>query len=454
MATQKNIASLMLKVDKTPDEINRARKYIDIAQLELRYLSIASNALSYIFPIKPFAYTTSLLSRASSQLPQLLGDGRDSRFIIFFLNNYELRPGGGFIGSLGFVTLRDYSITKFEVQDVYEIDGQITDHHEPHYAVRRHLNQPNEFLRDSNFNPDFTQNAQKALRYLAYMPSYKGPYDGAIGITTTAVEDLLRITGPIELSDFNTIITSSNFFSVVQRKIETGFFPGSKQKRTMLQSLGDAMKHRLEDVSSSELLYYIYRVVYSKNLVLFITNEPLQKLFTNLDISGEQLNRTANWILPVDANIGVNKLDVLVQKKMEIQIEQKRDKVIQSFKSTYTNPITADAIQKETYKNYFQLYLPETAVLKKALRNNIEVTDQIRLTQDSGKTSYGIYLEASPASSTSISITYELSQPFPQRSLEVLKQVGAKPSSMTVIYRGEKTRILQRLLNSDSVFTF
>ena len=32
-----------------------------------------------------------------------------------------------FIGSLGFVTLKNYSITRFEVQDVYEIDGQIPD---------------------------------------------------------------------------------------------------------------------------------------------------------------------------------------------------------------------------------------------------------------------------------------------------------------------------------------
>lgn len=445
---------LMLKVDKTPDEINHVRKYIDLVQLQLRHLSVATNSLSYIFPIKPVAKTTALLSKASSQLPQLLGDGRDSRFVLFFLNNYELRPGGGFIGSLGFITLRDYSITKFEVQDVYEIDGQITDHYEPHYAVRNYLNQPNEFLRDSNFSPDFTLNAQKALQYLAYVPSYKGPYDGAIGITISAVEDLLKITGPIELNDLNTTITSSNFFSVTQRKIETDFFPGSKQKRTVLQSLGDAVKHRLEDVSSSELLYFIYRTVNSKNLVLFDTNESLQKLLTDLGISGEQLNLTGNWILPVDANVGVNKLDVLVQKTMEVQIVQKPDKVIQSFKSTYTNPITADAIQKETYKNYFQLYLPDRAVLKRALRNNIEATDQIRTIHENGKTAFGIYLETPPASSTSVSITYELSQPFPQKSLEVLKQIGAKPSSMTVIYHGEKTRILQRWLNFDSVFTF
>jgi len=454
VASQKKAIKIIMKNEKTSDDIAYIRKSIEISREQMYRLAIVTKKLSKFVPLGSIVELTDTLASTSSQLPRLLGDGRDSNFVLLFLNNYELRPGGGFIGSLGFVTLRDYSITKFEIQDVYEIDGQVTAHYEPHYAVRRYLNQPNEFLRDSNFSPDFSVNAQKALQHLSYVQAYNKPYVAVVGITTTAFEDLLRLTGPIELTDYNTTITSSNFFTTTQQKIETEFFPGSKQKRSILQSLGNVMRQRVEELSYLNIFEHFYKSVNTKNLVFFASSRQLQNLITMLDAAGSQTSIYNNWIMPVDANVGVNKMDALVNKTMELRLLRNGGTLTNTFKSAYTNTITADALEKESYKNYFQLYVPKDAFIKKALLNGAEVIEQVVITQENGNAVFALYFETPPASSTTISVTYDLPYNHNMNQLQFQKQTGSKSTPLTVIYKGKITKIVQQLLDSDEVFSF
>jgi len=453
MASQKKVIELITKNEKSPDDIAYIRKSIAISQEQAYRLAFLTKKLSSIVPLGSTVVLIDALASFSSQLPQLLGDGADSNFVLLFLNNYELRPGGGFIGSLGFVTLRDYTITRFEIQDVYEIDGQITTHHEPHYAVRKYLNQPNEFLRDSNFSPDFSVGAKKAIQHLSRVPAYSKPYMAVIGITTTAFEKLLSLTGPIQLADYNTTITSSNFFTTTQRKIETEFFPGSKQKRLILQSLGNIMRQRIEQLSYLDIFEYIRGSVRTKDLVFFTSNNPLQNLFVLLDAAGIQKSGPNDWIMPVDANVGVNKIDALINKTMELQLLRQGAFLTHTFKSTYTNSITADALEKEIYRNYFQLYVPNRALIKKVILNNKDVTREVIITQEIQNAVLGLYFEVPPASSATISVTYILPQNHSSDQIQFQKQIGSKSSPLTVIYRGNPLKIIQTMLTSDLVFT-
>lgn len=449
---QKNAVRLILKNDKTFEDIVYIKKFIAISQKQTFHSAKLANKVSVIFPKSLVVELANILESMSTQLPLLLGDGKDANFVLLFLNNYELRPGGGFIGSLGFITFQNYTMTKFEVQDVYEIDGQIVTHSEPHYAVRKYLNQPNEFLRDSNFSPDFRTNAKKTIGYLSSVPAYNKSYAAVIAITTTAFEDLLLLTGPIELTDHSTIITSSNFFATTQRKIETEFFPGSKLKRSILQSLGNVMRHRIEEIPPLGTFNYLFKAVKTKNLVFFTSNHQLQNLFAMLNATGSNTPAYKNWILPVDANVGVNKMDALIRKTMDIQLSHSSGALVHTFKSTYTNTITADATEKESYKNYFQLYVPAEAVLRKAVLNGLDVGSEIIIAKENGSTVFALYFETPPANSTTVSMTYDIPYNSKMKRLHFLKQIGSKPSPLTVIYRGEITKVKQQLFDSDEVF--
>ena len=54
-----------------------------------------------------------------------------NKYVIFFANNMELRPGGGFLGSFGVFEIGNYSIGDIKVYDIYDADGQLTVHLDP-----------------------------------------------------------------------------------------------------------------------------------------------------------------------------------------------------------------------------------------------------------------------------------------------------------------------------------
>lgn len=451
--SQQKMFQLLAKSEKTPSDYSYIQTSIAIYQQQTNKLSLHFKKLPPFSFLRPVIRFSDSVVNIASLLPELLGSKGEAHYVLFFLNNYELRPGGGFIGSVGFITLKNYTLTKFEVQDVYEIDGQITQHNQPHIAVQKYINQPNEYLRDSNFSPEFKENVEKALNYLAMVPPYNKRYIGAVGITTSAFEDLLRITGPIELSDFQTTITASNFFTTTQDKIETTFFPGSKQKRSLLTALGKVVRQRIEEIPSLDLFWYVRRSVVNKNLVFFSADQRLQRILMATLASGDHKPRYPNWILPIDANVGVNKLNRVVHKTMGLEVVRTPDDIVQTFRSQYFNPPTQKDKRPEIFKNYFQLYAPSSSTLLKVWLNGREVTKEVVTTYSSNRSVYALYFETPPATNTEISIEYKLPRTTFSDTLEIKKQIGSEPSFISVAYSDGGTKVMKRRLFSDEVFT-
>jgi len=75
----------------------------------------------------------SQLISVSALLPQLIGYTHDKEYLVLFQNNGELRPTGGFIGSVGDLRLSQGKVDDFTIQDVYDLDGQLKLHIPPHY---------------------------------------------------------------------------------------------------------------------------------------------------------------------------------------------------------------------------------------------------------------------------------------------------------------------------------
>ena len=108
------------------------------------------------------SFIQSLMPLASG----IAGDEKNKTYLILFQNNTELRPTGGFIGSYGLMTVKSGSMGSLSIHDVYEADGQLKAHVDPPMAFRDYMSQPNWFLRDSNFDPDFALSAQQAEWFL------------------------------------------------------------------------------------------------------------------------------------------------------------------------------------------------------------------------------------------------------------------------------------------------
>ena len=115
--------------------------------------------------INSYNSSIKIVANTADVLPVLFGFDNKKTYLVLFQNNMELRPGGGFIGSYGILNLDKGKVESFNLHDVYDADGQLKGHIEPPFAIRRYIPLVHLYLRDSNFDVDFSNSASAS----AYM---------------------------------------------------------------------------------------------------------------------------------------------------------------------------------------------------------------------------------------------------------------------------------------------
>src|SRR5579859_7780532 len=82
------------------------------------------------------------------------------RYVILFQNSEELRATGGFMGSYALVELQNGRLTKLDIQDIYQPDGQFYGFVEAPPGVKDYLSSGKGLrLPDANWSPDFPTSA-------------------------------------------------------------------------------------------------------------------------------------------------------------------------------------------------------------------------------------------------------------------------------------------------------
>lgn len=394
------IASLLLNTHKNDAQVKEVRTRIRNLESQVAALEKSSqnvyDRLTYspepIQKIREDFEKISMYLQTGSQfiahLDTILADNTEKTYMFFFYNNMEIRPGGGFIGSFAKVKFTNYTLTSFDVYDVYDADGQLKTHIRPPAPIREYLNQPHWFLRDSNFKPDFEDNVHTAEYFLEQELQIKD-FDGAAAITTTALTYMLEGFGDVYVPDFQETITADNFYLKAQSQTETDFFPGSKQKKSFLSTVARTLMLGLETADHAKLGIAIKRALDEKHIVLYTKDADVQSDIERLGWSGKVLypqcitnseNCIINHILPVDANLGVNKANYFVNKSMRLKTMFADDGTsTHELNIAYTNNSPPKVFPGGTYKNYFQLYIPHNALVRRVEVNGSHVIfDQSR----------------------------------------------------------------------------
>lgn len=447
----KEILSLFLHKNKTSNEkalvglyLGRLRKNLDIVGDDLVLISnkIPSNlpiSIQFKTNILNYLDTISQIKRILPYVDKILESEVEKKYLLLFANNMELRPGGGFIGSFGILKIKDYTIEDIKIYDVYDADGQLKAHIEPPEAIRLWLGQPHWFLRDSAFSPDFLENYAQAKFFIEKELSITG-FSGSILITTTGIENILQAFDNIYLPDFKENINSKNFYLKAQYYAEKNFFPGSIQKKTFLSDLMQQALINIDSVSVKALVNGVKKSLDEKQLIVYSDDQILQSAFESLFWSGRVIgpscidkrkNCLTDFIMPVDANLGVNKANFFITRRIVLKTGFAADGSINHHLSLlFRNESAADAFPGGSYKNYLQLYLPDDITINSITQNGIMVDpDNIKINTKQSFKVIGILLTVKPGSSTEIKINYQLNQKFPKGQgtyqLIVQKQIGS-----------------------------
>ncbi|MGZ3624104.1 MAG: DUF4012 domain-containing protein, partial [Ktedonobacteraceae bacterium] len=146
-------------------------------------------------------------------LPAMLGMGQPAHYLIEVLDSTELRPGGGFIGNYGILTLSNGSVSDAHITDTSLLDAQYrtSGHVIPYPSAYKwfHLAPDSWSLRDANLDADFPTVARYSEKNY-WLEGGREPLQGVIAITPALIQHILEITGPIAVPEYHETITVNN----------------------------------------------------------------------------------------------------------------------------------------------------------------------------------------------------------------------------------------------------
>ena len=391
-------------------------------------------------------------------LYSLLNPKGARKYLVLFQNNMELRPGGGFIGSYGILSFDKGKFVDFTVHDVYDADGQLKGHVEPPFPIRRYIPLVHWYLRDSNFNVDFTKSASTAAFFLSKETGEK--VDGVIGVDVSFVRELIGAVGEVNVPEYNEKINSSNFFIVTESHVEKNFFPASTQKKDFLNALFVALKNKLalgKNLPYDKIAQAISKAIYEKHIVLAFADASLQSVASSNNWTSNiketpSTKGVEDFVGISEANLGVNKANYFVSRSIKHDVIIAGDGSV-TGKTSLVLKNDSDKWPGGDYKVYLRFITPlnsnllsigidgknqklEDAVidpLKYEAKNFRPPSGlEIEKYNQSKKTIFGFLTIVPAGKSKKITLTYQLAKKYPlssqssNYSLDIFKQPGTE----------------------------
>lgn len=361
--------------------------------------------------------------------PILFGFDRKKIYLVLFQNNMELRPSGGFIDSYGLLTVDKGKVKDFSINDVYDADRELRGHVEPPFPIRRHLPSSHWYLRDSNFDADFAKSASTAAFFINVEKGVK--VDGVIGIDISFVKKVLNVVGSVHVPDYRKKVTRDNLFEVTQFHA---------QEKDFLRSLFRAILLSLPERKSLPLFSLSQAIAESineKHLLFAFADSSTQEIFTLNNWSGwlwdQRVDTEASindFIGISEANLGVNKVNHLIKRKVSYNVSINEDgKIVGMLTIRYKNTSNRKSLNALDYKNYLRIILPtHTSLLSITIDDVGEpttpaITDpqvfeaknfvrpealEVERTEEGGKTIYGFLVTVAQENLKTVTITYAL----------------------------------------------
>ncbi|MEX0650153.1 MAG: DUF4012 domain-containing protein [Candidatus Andersenbacteria bacterium] len=248
----------------------------------------------------------------------LLGAEHDRQYLILFANNHELRPIGGFIGTLGLVNIDQGRVENIDVQSVYDPDGQLKEFIAPPNPLLSIVDRW--YLRDANWFVDYEVSAPKIAEFFE---KEGGPtVDGVILFTPQVIQRLLGITGPIQVPGYDVEVSADNFFEVTQREVTYEYDRQLNKPKQFLADLTPLLLNRLFEpkegaTTNVEIMGALAEAIHHKDLLMYFRDAEAQKQIQKLHWSGSVPADKQGFVYVNNANIGGHKSDQFVEQELD-----------------------------------------------------------------------------------------------------------------------------------------
>ena len=407
----------------------------------------------------------------------VLGYNGPRKYLFLFQNNQEMRATGGFIGSYGILDISNGRVKKLFVDDIYNPDGQLKARVIPPAPIQKMSAVWT--MHDANWFPNFPTSAEKVSWF--YEKTGGPTVDGVIAITPELLRDLLAITGPIDMPEYDTTIDADNFIEKTQAEVELDY---DKELNQPKKFVADLTPKILDKVMSEKGLASVLKTLQAfntalseKHLLLYSRNYNIQKLISDQKWSGEILRADKDYLSVINTNINGFKTDGVIDETIDHKSEIASDgSIIDTVSITrkhnggnenydWWNKVNGD---------WMRVYVPDGAKLLEVSGQTREFVppaldyaslgfkkdpqvqaedDSARIDEESGtkiydennKTVFANWVYVSPGES--VTITYKYALPF-RLSFDSLQHPA---DSFSVLYQKQSGSVGSKLISQVSL---
>lgn len=458
--------------DKAKISITGARDYIRMAEADLsgvngslipkKYKNYFDEYQVILGQSQEIADSASIVM---SGLPQLLGMQGEKKYVIWFQNSNEIRPTGGFIGSYATVSIDSGKIKNIYIDDIYNPDGQIDVRNiktTPPEPIKTFLGEEVLYLRNSNWDPDFTKSA-KSFDDI-YFKITGESIDGYIALDLKFVENLLRVTKPVFLASYNEDINSENLDERAQYYSGFDYKEGSADKKSFLTILGSKLLEKvfaLKKEDFPKLITEVGRSLEERHLQIYLNNNQINSLLTENKWDGRLVETSGDYLYVVNANLGGTKSNYYIDNKMTYEINSMtRDGLLRAnLYLDYKNNAENDAWPGGPYTDYVRVLVQDGSKLTGAkIINNVgeekDIFKDMVVSKVGTYTSFETSFKLLPKESTRLVISYDLPQSVSMTkegssyNLYWQKQPGTSEDSFSFIFNPPFGSVTQSFSNN------
>lgn len=247
----------------------------------------------------------------------LLGFKGNKNILILFMNNAEMRYGGGFIGTVGYVSVNNGKINSDPVSSVYYYDHKYEDiKYTDNKALPRDEDSNFLNLRNSGRNIDWPTNAKRAKDIFELESNKK--VDIVIAITPELLKSLLVSLGDIYLPDYNKKIGADNIAEELQMEVERGRDKTEgKDPKTILTSLGNSIIERLSSMNVAELLNLsknLNGLISNRQIIFYSGSYDLAQAFNRSGVGGATKSYSGDYFVVAEDNISIDKSSAFIDR--------------------------------------------------------------------------------------------------------------------------------------------
>jgi hypothetical protein len=372
-------------------------------------------------------------------------DGVTRTYLVLLQNNYELRPGGGFLGQYAVVKVKDGAVVSEFVEDANLLDQRITAKVTPPYPFARKMQIKNWKFRDSNFSPDFPTNVEKA-EYFYRLAGGHEKFDGVVAINAEVLNHTLELTGPVTPTGYSTTFRPEDAALTLEEVVEKNYLgenvpaEAKQNRKAIMKRLASDLIDRLTTLNNvpkvSEL---VLRELREKNVMLSFTDPELQGLVESVHWDG-RVNQdwSKDYLMLVDANMGALKTDFHIKRALDYTVDFTGDKPLATLVYTYQNNAPYGDWRTSDYHTYLRAYVPKgSTYLDRFMINSVLTNEEF------GKTYFGGFVDVEIGQKdVTTTLKYELPESIKPEDYELLIQkqsgVGTIPVAVHLITKEGK----------------